>query len=90
MPYWEFVYVVYWTAAVVAAAGSVVVTAADVAVTGDEVGVFCACAGVSAGDPGEFAVPVVHPALKIPSTSITTIRILNAIFVFFISIRSLY
>ncbi len=89
MPYWEFVYVVYWTADVVAAAGSVDVTAPGVAVTGDDVGVFCACTGVCAGVPGEVAVLVVHPALKIPNTRIMTMHTPKAIFVLFILIRVL-
>lgn len=89
MPYWELVYVAYWTADGVTAAGSVVVTVSGGFVADDGVEVLCPCTDVCAGVPGEGAVVVVHPAIKIPGTSSTTIKTLNTIFGFFISIRFL-
>jgi hypothetical protein len=72
---------------VVAAAGVVVIVSGFV--VDDGVRVLCACTVVCAGVPGEVAGVVVHPAIKIPSTRITTMHTLKAIFISFILIRSL-
>jgi len=50
-------------------------------VVDDGIGVLGACTVVCVGVPGEVVVVVVHPAIKIPSTRITTMHTLKTDFV---------